>query len=360
MSSSIQSLFLQALRPAVLLLALVLLPGCYNRWTGAYDEFPELSDSTSAIVDESGLSEADIALRKKLLQEWDSRPAPQYRINAGDGLAITVYNHPDLAQKTVVTPDGFVGMVFLGEVKLAGLTLAEAAKRLEEGLSKYIKNPAVGVTPYEIGSETVTIVGAVNHPGMYVISNGMRLADLYAKAGGSTERYFDGQELDAADLVNAIFVREGQALPVDFKEAIEKGNPAYNLRLRKGDYVYIAVRSESMVCLIGEVHTPHKRLWDNNLGLLELLTTGGWFKETYWPRVIIIRGGIANPTLYKVDVDAILQGKRPNVRLLAGDIVYVPKDNISEYNVFVRKLLPTGQLMNLIMSPFTWHNQIKD
>ena len=34
----------------------------------------------------------------------------------------------------------------------------------------------------------------------------------------------------------------------------------------------------------------------------------------------------------------------------SGDIVYVPKDNLSEYNVFVRKLLPTAQLVNLLTS----------
>lgn len=334
---------------------LLLTASCYDRWTGNYDEFPDLSDSRNAILDESGLSEAEIIRREKVLQEWDAVPSPRYRINAGDKLSITVYNHPDLAAKAVVTPDGCIGFTFLGQVSVAGLDLSEAARKLEEGLDPYIRNPAVGVIPYEIGSETVTIVGAVKHSGMYVISNGMRLGDLYAKAGGSAQRYFDGQTLDAADLANSVFVRGGELLPVDFGKAIERGNPKYNIRLRKGDYIYIAVRSESMVCLIGNVQRPHKRLWDNNLGLLELLTSGGWVQETYWPRAIIIRGGVANPTMYKVDLDAILRGEKPNVLLHAGDIVYLPKDNISEYNVFVRKLLPTGQLANLFTTPMAWY-----
>ena len=66
---------------------------------------------------------------------------------------------------------------------------------------------------------------------------------------------------------------------------------------------------------------------------------------------LIIRGGVANPRLYRVHVDAILSGHAPNVRLEPGDVVYVPKDNASEYNVFVRKLLPTAQLLNLIGYP---------
>ena len=76
--------------------------------------------------------------------------------------------------------------------------------------------------------------------------------------------------------------------------------------------------------------------------------------DTRWSHAIIIRGGLANPVMYKVDVDRILCGKAPNVRLKSGDIVYVPKDNISEYNVFIRKLMPTAQLVNMLVTPATW------
>ena len=66
---------------------------------------------------------------------------------------------------------------------------------------------------------------------------------------------------------------------------------------------------------------------------------------------------MANPSLYKVDLDAVLQGRAPNVMLEPGDVVYIPKDDMAEYNVFVRKLIPTAQLTNLILSPvYTWAN----
>ena len=52
-----------------------------------------------------------------------------------------------------------------------------------------------------------------------------------------------------------------------------------------------------------------------------------------------------------LDIDGILQGKCANVRLQPGDIVYVPHDNMSEYNVFVRKLLPTAQFLSTFTAP---------
>ena len=169
-------------------------------------------------------------------------------------------------------------------------------------------------------------------------------------------RRFGDQDLDAADLVNSRFVRDGTCVPVDFRLAIEPGNPVHNLTLRKNDDIYIGVRSEAMVCLVGGVAHPYKKLWDNSLVLIELLASGGWMNETHWSHVIIIRGGVANPRLYRVHVDAILSGRAPNVRLEPGDVVYVPKDDASEFNVFVRKIMPTAQLFNLIGSPLMQAN----
>ena len=345
---------------AALLLAAVL-AGCYSdRWKSNYDSFPDFSESQDAILDETGLSDEEKARRDAELRRWNEMPEPVYTINAGDQVKVIVYDHPDLSFDTIVTPDGHIGMVFLGQVKVAGLTLAAAAKKIEEGLAEYVKKPAVGISPTHISSERVTITGATKGPGMFNISNGMRLADLYAMSGGSSERLFDGQVLDAADLVNSMFARRVrdangrehyEVLPIDFRKAIEQGDTNHNVLLRKGDYVYIAVRSESMVCLIGDAQTPHKRIWDNNLGILELLTTGAWVKESYWSHAILIRGGVADPTIYKIDIDGILAGKKPNVKLAPGDIVYLPKDNISEYNVFIRKLMPTAELFNTITTP---------
>ena len=109
-----------------------------------------------------------------------------------------------------------------------------------------------------------------------------------------------------------------------------------------------------MVYLLGNVQKPYRQIWHKNINLLELLTAAGGVSETSWSHVIILRGGIAHPKMYKVDLDGILAGKKSNVRLAAGDIVYVPKDNISEYNVMVRKLLPIGQLLNMLTTPMTW------
>lgn len=346
-----------AVRSVVFAVAL-LAAGCYfDRLTGHYGQYPDLDDELSAVVDEQGLSEGERAEQLALLKALDEAPPEVYRINAGDRVNFTVYDHPDLSTEATITPDGHLGIVFLGQVKVADLTLGEACAKIEKGLSDYLKKPAVGLTPLTISSQSCTIAGGVNRPGIYPVSSDMRLSDIFSVAGGSATRRIDGDDLSIADMGNSYVFRDGKALPVDFTKAIYGGDRLHNVRLRKNDYIYVGVRSESMVCVIGAVRRPRKQLFDQSLGLVELLTNAGWLEETHWNNVIIIRGGVANPRMYKVDVDAILAGKRRNVMMKSGDVVYVPHDNVSEYNVFIRKILPSGQLFNMIASPFTTWSQ---
>ena len=334
-----------------LLSAVCFLNGCYDRFTNNFSHFPDINNLPVGVVDQAGLTEEDKRRQLEFLKSLDAQKEPVYRINAGDKISIRVYSHPDLIMESLVTPDGAIGVMFAGQIQVAGLTLEEASEKVKKIYSKYIKNPELGVFAIDVRSETATIVGAVNNPGMFVISNGMRLADLFAKAGGSAVRDFDDQMLDAADYQNSIIVRNGKILPVNFSLAIERGDRWHNVKLKKGDYIYIAVRSEAMVSIIGSIQRPHKRLWDQNLGVLELISSGLGLKEQYWKYGVIIRGGMENPRFYRVDIDGIMQGRCANVRLQPGDVVYIPHDDISEYNVFVRKILPTAQFLSTFTFP---------
>ena len=335
----------------MVLAALALFAGCYSdRLTGNYDSVFEVSntDDDSAVIDESGRTAEDEARVRKRLMELEMEEEPAYHMNAGDQIEIRVYDHPDLGMTTRIGPDGMVGIAFMGQVKLSGQTIAQGAESIREGLAPYVKNPVVSITILDVQSETATIAGACAKPGVYSIANSTRLADFYAMAGSSAQRLFNGMDVDVADLDHSLFVRKGELLPVDFHKAIDKGDMLNNIRIRKGDYVFIAQRMESSIIICGEVKNPHKRLFEPGVGLIEILTSAGWMKDSHWSHVIIIRDGLSNPKLYKIDVDGILAGKCRNVSLKAGDIIYVPKDNMAEYNVFVNKLMPTAQLFNLI------------
>lgn len=348
------------MRRIAAILAAALLAGCYfDRLTSKFGDMPELGNiEDDAVIAEATTNDADAARIRMRLMELEMEEDPSYRMNAGDQIEIRVYDHPDLSMTTRIGPDGMIGFAFIGQVKLSGQTIAQGAECIREGLVPYVKNPVVSITILEVQSETATIAGSCAKPGVYGISNSTRLADFYAMAGSSANRLFNGVNVDVADLEHSILVRHGEILPVDFRKAIDSGDILNNVRIRKGDYVFIAQRMEASVIVCGEVKNPHKRMYEPGMGLVETLTAAGWVTETHWSHVIIIRGGLANPHYYKVNIDGIMSGRCHNVKLKAGDIVYVPRDNLSEYNVFVRKLLPTAQLVGLIAQPFSTLNKL--
>ena len=47
----------------------------------------------------------------------------------------------------------------------------------------------------------------------------------------------------------------------------------------------------------------------------------------------------------------IPQMMRFHIGFQPGDVVYIPHDDVSEYNVFVRKLLPTAQFLSTFTFP---------
>ena len=119
-------------RTLFLLAALCTLCGCYNRFTGNFDQFPDINNLPSGVVDQSGLTDEDKRRQLEFLKQLDAQKEPVYRINAGDKISIRVYNHPDLIMESLVTPDGAIGVMFAGQVQVAGLTLEEASEKIKK------------------------------------------------------------------------------------------------------------------------------------------------------------------------------------------------------------------------------------
>ena len=146
---------------------MIFLSGCYDRYTGNFDQFPDIHNLPEGVVDQAGLTDDDKRRQLELLKKLDAQKEPVYRINAGDKISIRVYNHPDLIMESLVTPDGAIGVMFAGQVQVAGLTLEEASQKIKKIYSKYIKNPELGVFAIDVRSQTATIAGAINNPGMF-------------------------------------------------------------------------------------------------------------------------------------------------------------------------------------------------
>ena len=166
-----------------------------------------------------------------------SSDSTEYRIRAGDVLDISVFQEPDLSQKTKVTASGSIRHSLLGVVHVEGLTTADVEKKITELLAKdYLVNPRVSITVDTYQSRQVTLLGAVKSPGDYKLNEQEKLTllQLIGRAGGFTN-------IAATDRVTIIRMENGkeQVIRVNVAAIIKSGDKAKDIELKSGDIISV-------------------------------------------------------------------------------------------------------------------------
>ena len=175
----------------------------------------------------------------------------EYRIGAGDGLRISVFQNPNLTLETRVAEDGGITYPLIGKVSLGGLTVAAAeqviARALERG--NFIQEPQVSILPVAIRSSQVSVLGFVNRPGRFPLETfNTRLSEMIAIAGGISA--------GAADV--AILTGERGGRPyrreIDIPALFLHNKLDQDVTVQAGDVIY--VHRAPVYYVYGEVHRP--------------------------------------------------------------------------------------------------------
>ena len=115
-------------------------------------------------------------------------------------------NNIDLPTSYLVDTDGKILFPFIGEVKVAGLSQADASKRIMEKLAKYLKFPQVTILITESNSYNVSVLGEVARPGKYLIRGQPTFLSILSEAGGPSEN---------SDLGGAMLIHKGDKTRVN-------------------------------------------------------------------------------------------------------------------------------------------------
>ncbi len=114
-----------------------------------------------------------------------------YQLSPNDQVAVEVFGEDDLRSNGRLNSEGNISLPLLGSVRLAGLTLTQAAGRLTELYGRdFLVNPKVNVSLVGYAPRRFTILGQVNRPGSYEMPpgnpGGIDLLEAVAMAGGYT------------------------------------------------------------------------------------------------------------------------------------------------------------------------------
>jgi len=255
-------------------------------------------------------------------------PAPtgDYEVGPGDVIEVAVYGNDDLSRIPTVQTNGSISLPLLGEVQVAGLTIAEVQRKITNLLEKdYLVKPQVEVKVKDYNSQYVSVVGEVNSPGRKPLRGRTRLIDLLSEGGGfkptasgevmitRTDGEFEGGQ-------KAITVRITRSASPSMQDLVN-----LEVLLKNGDI--ITAFPKSFVTVDGEVNRPGRYAIESDLTVTGAISLAGGFTRFGSNGVKLRRTDPLDGkvTIIKVDLKDVRNGKKPDVPLLPNDVISVSR-----------------------------------
>ena len=160
--------------------------------------------------------------------------AENYLLQPGDILSVSVWKEPDLLQTVIVRPDGKFSFPLTGDMVAAGRSIEDVRKDVAKGIEEFIPDPEVTVQLQQIVGNRVFVLGKVQRPGAFLMTQEMDVMQALAEAGGT---------ITFADEANvSILRRDGdrqEVIPFSFDEVQYGKNLEQNILLRPGDIIVV-------------------------------------------------------------------------------------------------------------------------
>ena len=202
-------------------------------------------------------------------------PQADYVLGPGDIIRITVYQSTDLTLDARVSETGTISFPLLGTVKLGGLSIGDAEKKIASGLREgnFLKQPQVSIFVSQVKGNQVSVLGMVNRPGRYPLElTNTRLSEALAQAGGVVIG-------SGSDILIITGTRNNQPFrkEVDFPQIFAAASPAEDMILQNGDTIY--VDRTPYIYVYGEVQSPGTRPLQRDMTLLQALAASGGLNQ---------------------------------------------------------------------------------
>ena len=166
----------------------------------------------------------------------DSVPVtdPGYVIGPEDALDISVWRDDTLKAAVLVRPDGGISFPLIGEVKVAGKSVAEVREELVKRLEKFVPEPVVSVSVVRIASYRFYIIGRVNKPGEFPVGRNVDVLQALSMAGGLTP-------FASEDEIRIIRKIDGKSvsIPFQYSRVRKGGDLSQNITLKSGDVLLV-------------------------------------------------------------------------------------------------------------------------
>lgn len=160
---------------------------------------------------------------------------PRYQLRTGDAFELSFQFSPEFNQTVSVQPDGFITLGGVGEMNVAGLTIPELKKRLEDSYGAFLNKPEIFVVLRDFDKPYFTATGMVAKPGKYELRGDVTVIEGIAMAGGLNDKSKHSQVVLFRKVSNDWF----EAKVLDVKKMLASKDLSEDLHLKPGDIVYV-------------------------------------------------------------------------------------------------------------------------
>jgi protein involved in polysaccharide export with SLBB domain len=170
-----------------------------------------------------------------------------YVLDFGDVLEVQTLGQRGFVTQVEIKRDGSVSIPQIGKLYVAGLSLEDATKKIQQKIGETSIGVESFVTLVNVRDIQVIVAGNVFNPGPYILNGNSNVFHALTISGGPS---------DMGSFREIELVRDNKVIEViDLYDTFIFGKSSFNKRLRSGDIVFVKP-VQNIVSVIGGVKRP--------------------------------------------------------------------------------------------------------
>jgi len=294
-----------------------------------------------------------------------AKVSSEYLLGAGDRLRLSIVGGEvlnDALGSLTISNSGAITIPYVGDVQAAGLTAGELEEEIARLLEEHqlLKKPEVLVYVTDYKAKPFFVMGEVDNPGEYMMSQEISLMEAILLAGGidptaDSFAYLYRRPSSAGPDAPPIRVPEDptaaepgvEITKIDLRPLKLGGVPEPDVLMRKGDLLLVPKTKDMRFFVIGDVRKPGPqeipRPPERVLFVSQAIAqAGGPNRTAKMSEGLLVRYNELDGRReeMKVDFMAILKRKQPDIEIRPSDIIYIPSSNSKSVGFGILGMLP--------------------
>ncbi|WHP04502.1 MULTISPECIES: polysaccharide biosynthesis/export family protein [Acinetobacter] len=274
----------------------------------------------------------------------------QYRLSSGDVLSIQLWAYPEITPplqdgnntKGIGYPidsNGNIQLPLIGQVHIAGKTLAETNRYLRSQFAKYLKTPDVIVRILSYEGNRYFVNGQVMRSGQYTLNDQpVSLYTALSMAGGISP--------ETGDNTSVQLIRRGVTYDLNLVALEKSGLSPHKLLIQPNDTVFVNTKQNQKIYILGESSKNQAlALRDQGMTLSDVLGESEGINPytASAARIYVMRTNLndRHSTIYQLNLSSLGNLALANqFAMQKNDIVYIDATGLTRWQRMINQIIP--------------------